>query len=93
MQEELEKNISKSSISDNFVSNKKIMPTHDLYGVSPSIFKDMSYVDVLQLKIEAARKVVKKELEVHYMKRDSIKISKALDAEKFNYQLLKEMGL
>ena len=85
--------INKSSISDNFVIDKKIMPTHELYGVSPSIFKEMSYVEVLQLKIDAARKVVKKELDVHYMKRDSIIIAKALDAEKFNDQLLKEMGL
>ena len=78
--------------NDNYVSEKRIVPTHELYGVSPAIFKDMNYVDVLELKIKAAGKVVTNELKVHYMQRDSEKITKALDAIKFNELLLKEMG-
>ena len=78
--------------TDNYVQEKRIVPTHELYGVSPSIFKEMNYVDVLELKIKAAGEVVRVEQTVHYMQRDSTKIMKALDAIKFNEQLLKEMG-
>lgn len=78
---------------DNFVKEKKILPTHELYGVDPSIFYDMLYPDVLNLKIKLANTLIKKLNKKHYMKRDFSKINKALSAIKFNEDLLKEMGI
>lgn len=76
-----------------FVKEKIILPTHELYEVEPSIFYDMSYPDALKLKIELAKKLIAKLNKEHYLKRDSNKITKALSAIKFNETLLKEMGV
>jgi len=80
-------------MKDNFIKNKKIIPTHELYGIDPRCFIKMNYVDVLLLKIDLGNKVVNEILKVNYMKRDTIKMHKVLDAIKFNEELLKEIGL
>jgi len=78
---------------DNFVQTKSVVPTHDLYNVSPKMFIDMKYQDVLALKIKSARLVIKNVLNQHHMVRDSQKMNKALSALKFNEELLNEMGI
>jgi len=80
-------------MKDNFIKNKKIVPTHELYGIDPRRFINMNYVDVLLLKIKLGNKAVEEILKVNYMERDTIKMNKVLNAIKFNEELLKEIGL
>ncbi len=76
---------------DNIVSIKKIIKTSELYGVDPIIFKDMKYIDVLQLKIELANTRITELLKIYFMERDTELIKKISRAIKFNEELLKEV--
>ena len=78
---------------DNIVKTKKLIPTSELYGISPIIFKEMNYIDVCYLKIKLANKIVTNELKTNYMTRDNLKIMKCMDAIRHQELLLKEMGI
>ena len=78
---------------DNFVRNKTLVPTNELYGVPGDIFLGMKYQDALALKIKLAKKVIRVENRTNYILRDSLIINRAISSIKHNESLLKEMGL
>lgn len=65
--------------------------TQDLYGVSPKVFKEMYYEEVLDLKIKILKEKLNVLYDVHYLDRDEPNIRKISKALKFNEQLKKEL--
>jgi len=76
---------------DNFEYKKHITTTSELYGVDSKIFRDMKYIDVLNLKIKLANDLISDLLSVHFMHRDNNLIMKITKAIQFNEELLKEL--
>jgi len=79
------------------IKDKDIKPTEYLYGVSPLHFKDMTYKETLQAKIELAKEQVKKLAEhlvwnMDYEKWTAVNtnIKDCLKALQFNSKLLEE---
>ena len=67
----------------------------DLYGLEESqavmLWKDGRYVDVLQSKIDMAKALQKKLMEVNMMQRDIARIKRIGDSIVHNLKLLKEV--
>lgn len=65
--------------------------TKDLFELDPSTFKKMLYHDVLILKKKQAILLLKKETEIHYLKRDYHRMTELTKAIKNMDRLLKEL--
>jgi hypothetical protein len=76
--------------SKNEIKKKDYKKTIDLFDIDPRIFKDMLFIDVLKLKIEAATKKLNKELDKPFMERDNWFISELTKAINWNKNALKE---
>ena len=72
-------------------SKRAILKTHYLYDIDPDELLEMNYVKAIEYKMACADELVRKLLVPHYSKRDDARLSKVLDARKFNEGLLKEL--
>ncbi len=70
---------------------KVLLRTHYLYDIEPEELIQMNYVDAIEYKMACADELVRKLLIPHYTKRDDSRLSKVMDARKFNEGLLKEL--
>lgn len=76
---------------DNYVKHVVMKKSEDLYGVPGTHFRDMTYIDALQTKIELARKIAEELIEVPFNKRDTARITRCLTSVEFNKKLIKEL--
>ncbi len=76
-----------------FVKKKELKKTEYLFGIHPSEFRKMNYIDVLYLKLNGASNVLEELLQVHYSKRDDERINDVLKAIEHTRQLIIELGL
>lgn len=67
--------------------------TKELFDIDPTIFKQMSYPNVLLLKRKQSILLLKKELKIHYLKRDYHRINKLSKAIKNMDRLLIEIDV
>lgn len=65
--------------------------TEYLYGVDAEIFKDMNYVDAIELKIASAKTLLDELVSVNHYARDDQRVRAVLNAIKFNKELLLEI--
>ncbi len=72
-------------------SEKRLLKTHYLYDIDPEELLEMNYINAIEYKMACADELVRKLLIPHYSKRDDRRLSKVLDARKFNEGLLKEL--
>ncbi|MEA1973659.1 MAG: hypothetical protein U9N34_10285 [Candidatus Cloacimonadota bacterium] len=64
----------------------------ELYGIDPTVFIDMNYVDVLVLKHNNAKQLVANAMEEYFMVRNDSVWQAQFDACKHNYKLLEEIN-
>ena len=76
---------------DSYVTEKNLKRSEDLYGVGGKHFEEMTYKTALEEKIKLAKKLVGELVEVPFMKQESDRIHRCLNAVDFNQKLLKEM--
>ena len=62
-----------------------------LYNIEAECFKDMSYCDAIQLKIDSAKKLLDELVAVNHYARDDTRVKDILKAIKFNKDLLLEI--
>ncbi len=84
-------------MENKYAENKnraKIKKAEWYYDVDGVIFKDMNYIECLELKIELSKILIDKIQDVPYMYRDFYRLGKSLDSQKFNRELINEaMGI
>lgn len=76
----------------NFVPTVVLKRSEYLYGVSGSYFKDMSYTDAINKKIELAKATASRMLKSTFMEVDSNRLNKVMESISFNTLLLKEIN-
>jgi len=75
-----------------FVKVKVIKKTEHLFGIQPSVFKEMLYEDVLMLKLKGASEMLEELLKPHYLERDNDRINDIIKAINYTKQLLQELN-
>lgn len=62
-----------------------------LYGIKPSVLKDLMYPDAITYKLEEAKLLIAELYEIHRDSRDEERIFKIHKSIKFNTELLEEL--